>query len=419
MKKILITHSAVGRSPEACIEAVAQYLVHHGFDVSILAEYDSRTGGKPMSEICDGVQITRCYNWEREWFNGLYKTSLAQRHNVFFPLKFWLNLIWWVSKIMFAITIRVFRNNKAILFADNIEQFYLRQKFDILLAVTAPFHSLCAAARFKHNHPEVKFVCYMLDPYTSNIVFKNTPGAIAKRAKDESLALAEAAAIIATPEAVNTEKDLVSYPNRVEALPVPLLKPITFSRSAAPLLANNSGRKKIFFGGSLTFFRNIDFIVQMLQVESLRDFELHIAGSGDLSLIGKYSSILGDRLIYHGFVDHNLCYEAMHDADILLHIGNNTPTQIPGKLLEYMATGKPMLHVYYIDDDGCLPYLEKYRLNIAMKVDTPVEDAARELLGFYDRIKGTRLTFEEVSERCREFTAEHVLERIAALMKTL
>jgi hypothetical protein len=49
----------------------------------------------------------------------------------------------------------------------------------------------------------------------------------------------------------------------------------------------------------------------------------------------------------------------MHDADILLHIGNNTPTQIPGKLLEYMATGKPMLHVYYIDDDGCLPYLEK------------------------------------------------------------
>ena len=41
----------------------------------------------------------------------------------------------------------------------------------------------------------------------------------------------------------------------------------------------------------------------------------------------------------------------VNSAHCLLSIGNKNPNQIPSKVIEYLATGKPIIHFTEIDDD--------------------------------------------------------------------
>ena len=71
MKKILLVQNSICRSTDACVETVAEMLIKHGVNLSMLTEYDDRSVGRAERENSHGVRITRCHNWEREWFRGL------------------------------------------------------------------------------------------------------------------------------------------------------------------------------------------------------------------------------------------------------------------------------------------------------------------------------------------------------------
>ena len=44
-------------------------------------------------------------------------------------------------------------------------------------------------------------------------------------------------------------------------------------------------------------------------------------------------------------------------ADVLLNLGNAVDNQLPSKLFDYFAAGKPVLHLCVIENDPALPYL--------------------------------------------------------------
>lgn len=58
---------------------------------------------------------------------------------------------------------------------------------------------------------------------------------------------------------------------------------------------------------------------------------------------------------------HAKVLELQRDCDLLVNIGNTLSEQTPGKLFEYLGSGKPILHCYYADDDPANELLATWR----------------------------------------------------------
>jgi hypothetical protein len=73
------------------------------------------------------------------------------------------------------------------------------------------------------------------------------------------------------------------------------------------------------------------------------DMEVVIAGR-----INEFVTVLEEeglrrRITYRGFLDHRKSMSLEKGATVLLHIGNATDIQVPGKIYEYFGAGRPVL----------------------------------------------------------------------------
>lgn len=99
-------------------------------------------------------------------------------------------------------------------------------------------------------------------------------------------------------------------------------------------------------------------IRQLLSAKpELRDtLEVHLAGKID-GVVLEDAADLADLIVNHGYLSHGQALSLMQKADILLLPLNeidtaNTKGRIPGKIFEYIATGKPILMLGNADSDS-------------------------------------------------------------------
>ncbi|WP_168170358.1 glycosyltransferase [Rhodanobacter sp. C03] len=58
-----------------------------------------------------------------------------------------------------------------------------------------------------------------------------------------------------------------------------------------------------------------------------------------------------ERIVFLGEQSHDRVLELQAECDVLVNIGNALAAQTPGKLFEYLGSGKPILHCHSVDDD--------------------------------------------------------------------
>ncbi len=66
------------------------------------------------------------------------------------------------------------------------------------------------------------------------------------------------------------------------------------------------------------------------------------------------------KIVNHGWVDESVLNQAIENASALISFGNNVSHLIPSKIFKYMSQNKPIIHLFTIKDDPCIPYLKKY-----------------------------------------------------------
>ena len=96
-------------------------------------------------------------------------------------------------------------------------------------------------------------------------------------------------------------------------------------------------------------------------------------------------------------------------ADILLNLGNAVDNQIPSKLFEYFATGRPILHLAAGSRDTALPYLARYPLALVLQSSegaTPQVIAA--LRSWLHQNAGKSMSFAQAAAIFPDFTPEAV-----------
>lgn len=96
-------------------------------------------------------------------------------------------------------------------------------------------------------------------------------------------------------------------------------------------------------------------------------------------------------------------------CDCLLSIGELPGKQLSSKIFGYMASGKPIIHIFHTDDDANLPYLAEYPLALTIKDDeSELPQNAANLCRFLLWAKGKELCFETVSDAMHKCTPEAV-----------
>jgi hypothetical protein len=71
----------------------------------------------------------------------------------------------------------------------------------------------------------------------------------------------------------------------------------------------------------------------------------------------------------HGLCDRKTAWKAMWQTDILLNIGNTTDFQLPSKAVDYLAAGRPILHLSYVENDPFVAFFEGNPLLFTLKVE--------------------------------------------------
>ena len=81
----------------------------------------------------------------------------------------------------------------------------------------------------------------------------------------------------------------------------------------------------------------------------------------DSEKIIKSCDINDDKHSFYSHVPREEAQQLMvNSAHCLLSIGNKNPNQIPSKVIEYLATGKPIIHFAEIDDDPVIKLSDEF-----------------------------------------------------------
>jgi len=104
-----------------------------------------------------------------------------------------------------------------------------------------------------------------------------------------------------------------------------------------------TGVLELLYSGRFYPFREPhELLAAVVATEGVR---LSIASVDVPQVVLDHASRHPEKVRLLGFLPHEEILAAQQDADVLVNIGNEDPTQIPGKFFEYLGAGKPIVHL--------------------------------------------------------------------------
>lgn len=273
---------------------------------------------------------------------------------------------------------------------------------DVIVPVAFPFETVLAALAYKRTHPRAIVVPYLFDDFVDSGSLH-----VLKLAREikrplhlclERQMLMESDAVLAMhPLRRHLEDNFDSTQlAKVMFLEHPLMSP-----PAKAAERGDDGITTLCFTGSLIKnVREADYLISLLgglQIERPVRADFFVMGNVARKV---RSGILanGLEIVNHGCVPKAEADAAVARADVLINIGEKTGRQISSKIFEYMATGKPIIHLAHVRSDANTTILAKYPLALCLIEDrSMLKENARRVSNLIGRVPAQSLTFEEVS----------------------
>ena len=302
-------------------------------------------------------------------------------------------------------------------FSDNICSYIDGNNYDIVVSYVRPGQNASAAYRIKVNNPRIKWINCYFDMYSSVPFFDEKTKGI----------LREQERIWTESADVNIyAKDLVSYIEQTEfwsersmALPIPAF-------SIKDIYECDGSKKGEFIEAVYTgqFYEDIrrpEYLLDLFDnICKLNNrVRLHIAGWGMEKVLNSYKQKMGRNLILHGRLNLKDTNELLKKADILVNVGNNVPYFLPSKLLSYLKTRKPILHISSIKDDPSIGYVCRYPIQLCLAEKDLSEGPIKNTLAFILENHSRRCDSKEISEIYYNDSAEYFTEKLLAIFRSL
>jgi hypothetical protein len=138
--------------------------------------------------------------------------------------------------------------------------------------------------------------------------------------------------------------------NKISVIPPLFVVPVDVDKLAS-FFTGPSKTRLVFAGTLYRKIRNpaalLEFFDKLLKSTTGENLELHFFGViNDCDpCFEKYQALIGIKIFLHGLVPRAAAVRAMHDATVLVNLGNSTTFQLPSKVVEYAMLGKPILNI--------------------------------------------------------------------------
>jgi glycosyltransferase involved in cell wall biosynthesis len=274
---------------------------------------------------------------------------------------------------------------------------------DVIVPLVFPFESVLAALAYKKHHPDTMVVPYLFDDYVEsrslhvlgiNRILKETSHLALERKM-----LAESDTVLAMhPLRAHFENHFQhGVVHEIMFLEHPLLAPIEIGahrRSESPIVM-------CYSGALIRNVREPDYLLDLLQAMPLKcatQVNFFVMGNNAHKV---KSRIINDRLriTNHGRVAKERASQAMVQSNVLLNLGELRGKQVSSKVFEYMAAGKPIIHLAFVPHDAVAAILAKYPLALCLvQRRDQLQHNARLCAEFIDRHKHSQLSFAAVAD---------------------
>lgn len=204
--------------------------------------------------------------------------------------------------------------------------------------------------------------------------------------------------------------------NKIEYVEHPLLVESKYKNENA-----YSEYSKLIYTGSLNKnciepFALINMLELLIQKEIKIKADFYIMGNMD-KVIQKFSAVYPDNIFYNGYVPFERVEEEISKADIMLCISENAGIQMSSKIFRYISAGKPIILLYYTDNDINKKILERYPLYAGIRDDKIYdENEIGAIIKFINDNKNQSIDFtkaaESIPEALPEYTVNIILKSV-------
>lgn len=280
-------------------------------------------------------------------------------------------------------------------FARAVEKTAKKEKDITVIASVNPLEAVAAFPLIKKKIPNARLVYYCADTLsnekgTSGILSPGRREAMGKKWEMKLFEISDLILIMECHKNHYYSKDFQQFRNKMKLVNFPLLK-------KSKTTQHKENEKTIVYAGTLyRDLRNPSYICSVLP-DVLRDsgYKAIFMGGGDCNdILHNAEKASGGLIEYLGLLEHTAAEKHIAAAAVLLSIGNRGSQMAPSKIYEYMATGKPIIHIYSWDGDTCLEPLRKYGNALIIKEGDL--DAAEKITAFLRQ--AVNIDFETVEQ---------------------
>jgi len=173
---------------------------------------------------------------------------------------------------------------------------------------------------------------------------------------------------------------------------------------------SQSREYKLIYAGALKKgYVEAQYVVDLFSGDLLKDCRLHFYSAGNGVDIVKRAR--KENFIVSDWIDKKQLDEEYKKADAFISIAERSGNNISSKIFEYMSTGKPIIHIYYTDNDKNIQYLDKYKKSICIKAeDTELfHNRLKTILFLLRTVNSVK---ERLDDKLMECTPEYISKMI-------
>lgn len=274
-----------------------------------------------------------------------------------------------------------------------LEAVHALRPVDVIFSVGAPMAAHVAARDFRRTHPDIRWVSYTVDSYAAqNKGSCRHAGALAF----ETAVLSACDRVLLSEEIYESSPMLYqNFSQKCEALPY-LMPPATTVDITERRF--DPGKTNLVYAGRFyKDIRNPEYLLRLM-LEMDGDCVLHLFCQSDCdSLIDEYVRRSKGRMVRHAPVSAEEIQKVYAEADILVSVGNNTPEFMPSKTFEYIASGKPIINIFYagLRDE----VLDKSPLTLQLQRNMNLQEACSCMHQFIQTNHGRILSRDEIEKQ--------------------
>jgi hypothetical protein len=265
-----------------------------------------------------------------------------------------------------------------------------RFSYDAVISVSLPFTAHLVAEQLLLQHPQTAWIADIGDPFSlqDQHPINNYRIYRKKNRRAESRILQKADfSVVTNPGAEQLyQEQFPSSSHSLEAIP-PIPSPLGIQPPSSyrlPLEGIHIG----YFGSFFKSIREPKLLLEILNQLAIHRpevfQELHIHFFGDIfenfaSAFKAYPQ-LNEHLKFHGMIARKYVIGAMRQMDFLINVGNRSSFQLPSKSVDYLQSGKPVIHLNQHIEDPFRKLFQQHPLYLELDCIQPPQEESISLL---------------------------------------